>query len=342
MIRNYGCRIQKNIKINGIDAVVMENQKIRMTILVGKGCDIYELLYKPKDIDFMWRSPNELINPREYAQFTGDSLHNYIDLYVGGWQEILPSGGPACNYKGAELGMHGEIVNVPWQYEIINNEEEIITMKFWVRTRRTPFNLEKIITLRNHEANIYFEETLYNEGYESMSLMWGHHPTLGAPFLDENCIIKTSAKSVRTDGPEKDFDSQRLEPDRQYDWPLVKGTTGKNIDLSKIPSKSDSSADLLYLSDFEEQAYYEVLNQRMNVSFGIEWNKQVFPYCWMWLVCNGAMGYPWYGRTYNMALEPWTSYPSKGLSKVIENGTCLELDARSNMNTSFTCFIKEY
>ena len=57
--RNYGCR-QTEIILKGYRALVMENEKLRATILLDKGSDLYELLYKPADIDFMWRSPLEL------------------------------------------------------------------------------------------------------------------------------------------------------------------------------------------------------------------------------------------------------------------------------------------
>ena len=47
---------------------------------------------------------------------------------------------------------------------------------------------------------------------------------------------------------------------------------------------------------------------------------------WLWQVCRGSEGYPWYGRTYNMALEPWTSFPSSGIAEAIKSGTALHLD----------------
>ena len=38
-------------------------------------------------------------------------------------------------------------------------------------------------------------------------------------------------------------------------------------------------------------------------------------------------GLPWYGRTYNMGIEPWTSYPCAGLVKAVERGTAMHLEA---------------
>lgn len=341
MSRNYGCRITKDMVINGLKAVVMENEKLRLTILVDKGTDIYELLYKPKDVDFMWRSPNALTDPAVFGQYTQDSLCNYLDLYCGGWQEILPNGGPSCYYKGAQLGMHGEVVNVPWSYEVLEDSPEYISVKFTVRTRRTPFVLEKTISLESDESVLYFDEVLENEGEESMDLMWGQHPTLGEPFLDESCVIETSARSFIIDGPEKDFESQRLDAGQKFNWPFGQASDGSKVDLSLVPAKESKTADMVYLTDFEGDAYYEVINKRRKLSFGMRWDKELFPYVWMWQVCKGAEGYPWYGRTYNMALEPWTSYPGKGLLEAINNGSSFELAAKTKVGTSFECYIAE-
>lgn len=341
MSRNYGCRITENISINGVNALVMENQKLRVTILIDKGADIYELLYKPKDIDFMWRSPNELISASKYGQYSQDSVCNYIDLYSGGWQEIIPNGGPSCTYKGAELGMHGEVVNVPWSYNVVEDNLKEISICFYVTTRRSPYTLEKRITIKEYESIIYFEETLSNNGDEDMELMWGQHPTIGKPFLDEHCHIITSARQGIIDGPAKDFKSQRLEPGQTFVWP--KGISGNNeeIDFSKVPGEESKTADMIYLTDFSGEAFYEVVNTKRQLAFGMKWDKSVFPYIWLWQVCNGADGYPWYGQTYNMAIEPWTSYPSKGLNEAINNGSSFTIRKRSKVKTGFSCYIKE-
>ena len=64
--RNYGCRITDQIIMDGNKAVVMENQKLRLTFLADRGMDCVEMLYKPEDIDFMWRSPAGLHKRSEY------------------------------------------------------------------------------------------------------------------------------------------------------------------------------------------------------------------------------------------------------------------------------------
>lgn len=339
--RNYGCRITEDIRLGDLQTVVMENEKLRLTIILDKGADIVELLYKPKDIDFMWHSPVELHNPAKYIPTTGSSLCNFLDHNEGGWQEILPNGGPECTYKGAILGMHGEISNIPWSYEIQNDCPEEISIKFLVQTVRSPFRLDKTITLRTGEPVIYFNEKLSNLAQEEMHLMWGHHPTIGEPFLNEHCEIRTSAMKVFTYGDSFDFETQRLAINSEFDWPLAIDRNGHEVDLSLIPSKEAKTADMLFLKTFEKEAFYEVYNKDLKVGFGMRWDKRIFPYVWMWQVCGGSYGYPWYGRTYNMALEPWTSYPGAGLEEAIKNETAMLIGTNDKVYSKMEVYITD-
>ena len=333
--RNFGCRITTDMTLKGNRAVVMENQVLRVTLLADRGMDIIELLYKPEDIDLMWRSPVSLHRKADYISSTGNSLGNYLDHNSGGWQEILPNGGSECFYKGACLGMHGEISNVPWEYEVVKDEAAEIILRCSITTLRSPFRLVKELLLKENDGTLYISEELINLAEEPMELMWGNHPTVGQPFLDEHCRIYTNASQGFTLSPQ-DFTTQRLKPGARFDWPGAAGKTGM-IDLSQIPAPGSGSADMLYLSGYPERAEYEVHNEKRKLSYGMRWDGRIFPYLWMWLVCNGADGYPWYGRTYNLALEPWSSYSSSGLMGAIENKSALKLEPHESKKTKL-CF----
>ena len=68
---------------------------------------------------------------------------------------------------------------------------------------------------------------------------------------------------------------------------------------------------------------YKGTNQNLGVGIGMAWDKDLFKYLWMWQVYGGHDDYPWYGRTYNCALEPFTSYPPAGVKNAIDKGTAL-------------------
>ncbi len=90
--RNYGCRYMEFLW-NGYKSIIIENELIRIQILVDKGTDIVEFLYKVFDIDLMWRSPIPLYKPYSFVPTAQGKLGNFIDYYPGGWQEIFPNGG---------------------------------------------------------------------------------------------------------------------------------------------------------------------------------------------------------------------------------------------------------
>src|SRR5664280_887828 len=73
----------------------------------------------------------------------------FNDGFEGGWQECLPNGGISVMYKGAQLPFHGELLALPWEVTIVEDRPEIVSVRFSVRTLRTPFLLEKVLTLRS-------------------------------------------------------------------------------------------------------------------------------------------------------------------------------------------------
>ena len=61
--RNWGARLH-HVQQHGLEMIVLENEKLRVTIAVGRGADLVEFLYKPKDMDFVWLSANGVAIPR--------------------------------------------------------------------------------------------------------------------------------------------------------------------------------------------------------------------------------------------------------------------------------------
>ncbi len=149
--RNYGCRITETI-YRGLRMLTLENEIIRVSFLADKGSDIFEFLHKPSDTDFMWRSPLGVRNPATFVPTIPRPEGAFLDYYEGGWQECLPTGGNSADYAGTMFGPHGEVCLIPWDYAIVEDEPERVQVRFWVRTYRTPFFLEKIVTLERHSG----------------------------------------------------------------------------------------------------------------------------------------------------------------------------------------------
>ena len=54
--RSHGCRLIEYTHRN-MTFLAMENEFLRVAILVDKGADIVEFLYKPTDTGFLWKEP---------------------------------------------------------------------------------------------------------------------------------------------------------------------------------------------------------------------------------------------------------------------------------------------
>ncbi|MCM8815244.1 MAG: aldose 1-epimerase [Candidatus Omnitrophica bacterium] len=297
----------------------MENEKLRIAILVDKGTDIVEFLYKPIDVDFMWRSPFPL-----YGQGFPETIHGklgkFIDYYPGGWQECFPNAGRPCEYKGADLGLHGEVATLPWDYEIIESTSKSLEIKFWVRTVRTPFLLKKTLRMESGSPVLEIYEEIINAAGEDMDFLWGHHPAFGEPFIDENCKINIKGAKVEV----LPGDGLSLTDLKQTTgtWPMVEGINGKMVDISNVPAPDAKVSDVIFLSELIE-GKYEIINKKLSLGFRFEFPENIFKYIWFWRVARGSFGYPWYGRTYNIALEPFSGKAI--LSQAVKNGYQLTL-----------------
>jgi hypothetical protein len=292
--RNWGARILE-YEHKGMRVVFLENEKLRVGVLVDKGTDIIEFNHKPTDTDFVWLTPGGVRNPTSYLSTAPDPLATFLDYYPGGWQEIFPNGGAPSSYLGARFGQHGEVSNLPWDYQIVEDGEQSVAVRFSVRTQKTPFLLQKTLRLRSGDSGIRFEETLTNESAVHMRVMWG-------PI---------------------DPDGRRVRGGESYSWPVAADESGVEVDLSVLPARGTPS-EIVYIRDLSE-GWYEIDNPKKDLGFRVEWDVRQMPYLWFWQEFGASRFYPWYGRNYNVGLEPFSSFPTNGIEEAVENDSALSV-----------------
>lgn len=318
--RNFGCRI-KEFLYEGYRCVALENEKLRVVVVADKGTDIIEFLYKPQDVDFLWHSREGL-----RARYLPSSIRRggtFMDNYEGGWQELFPNCGSLSTHQGAEIGQHGEVAFLPWRYTIITDEPDEIAVRFEVRTVRTPFYLIKTLTLRRNESLLHIHEQVKNEGGQAVDFIWGHHPTLGYPFLDEHCRVDLPACRIRTMA-EYTSATSRLKADQYSEWAMAEGQDGQQIDISRIPPPSVEASDMVFLEGITD-GWFAVTNTTKRLGFAMRYPVEIFKVLWYWQVYRGGRDYPWWSATYNMALEPCVALPV--LEQAARNGKALKLEA---------------
>lgn len=332
--RHFGCRITDDLVYKGLRTVFIENSAIKVGILLDKGADLFQFIDKKTDTDFLWRSPSGIIDPGKYRETIANSSGSFLDFYHGGWQEVFPGGGPV-NYRGADIGLHGEVTHLGWDMDILIDRVDEIAILLSVTCLRTPFKLERTLRLKGDEAVLFIEEKLTNLSSEAQDCMWGHHPAFGAPFIHEGVRIQVPAETSQAHDP-KFATSSILAPGESFQWPNA-NVAGRKMDLSTVPSQSDGFCELIYLKDLKA-GWYAVVDEQKEVGFGLSWPLDVFPNIWFWLVYGKAPGYPWWNRVTCIALEPWTSIPNN-LNEAIKQGNQLVVKGGESISASMTAVV---
>ncbi|MEA2528556.1 MAG: hypothetical protein QOG89_200 [Thermomicrobiales bacterium] len=326
--RNWGPRVRE-VDYLGMRLVILENERLSIGVLAGKGSDVVEFNDKRRDLDFVWLTAGGVRNPTDYLSTSPDPLATFLDTYPGGWQEIFPNGGLPSSFLGAQFGQHGEVCNLPWHVRLDEDSEHAVAVTFSVRTQKSPYLIEKQLRLVSGDPTLHVTETVTNESDVPLRAMWGHHLTFGRPFLDETCriLLPEGVEIIPHPVPIHPL-GRRINPDQRPVWPHAEGIDGESIDLSLLPPRG-TLGELVYLTGFPEgRGRYDVEHPGKGVRFRVEWDAATMPYLWYWQEYGASEGYPWYGRHYNIGLEPFSSYPTNGLAEAVENGSALTFGPR--------------
>ncbi|MCL4875316.1 MAG: aldose 1-epimerase [Anaerolineae bacterium] len=305
------CQISEQILGRSLRGLRLENDLLATTVLLDKGADIYELIYKPKGMDVLWKSPWGIKETARGFDSAFDSVTAWLEAYAGGWQVLFPSGGGPCVYKGAALNFHGEASMVAWNYEVVEQSDRAAEVRLMTRLFRSPFRLERRMRVEAGKPVLIIREKITSEAGEEMDYMWSHHPAFGAPFLSDQCRVDIgSSRILADDGYAGTHNPMTVNVD--YDWPMANGA-----DLSAVPGQETPRDILGYFHDFES-GWYGITNTEHGFGVGLVWDKDIFPYAWYWQEMHASAGFPWYKGVYVMAIEPASSIPGQGLVAVMD------------------------
>jgi hypothetical protein len=325
--RAHGCRIDVFTR-DGQTVVVLENGDVRVAVTPTKGADLTELRLKELDLDLLWHGPHRLYELGSYVPPRPSARGAFLDYFTGGWQEVLPNGGGPCTYKGADLGQHGEVALLPWDAEVVRDDEEGVAVAMCVRTHRTPFLLERTLSLGASGTTLRIEEKLTNEGREELAYMWGHHPGFGPPFVAPGATVDLPGGTVVSHGGVRR--GGRLGPARTT-WPFGRSRDGEQVRLDVFPDLAAESDEDFHVEGLAA-GWAALRNPALGAGVALRWELEVFPYLWIWLVANGSWEYPYYGRLVHVALEPFSS-PIGNLLENDERGTAPHLSPGESVST---------
>ena len=322
------CRVTTG-DVVGWSSVVLENDDLRVTVLPDKGAEIHQIADVRSGTGILFQGPWGL-RPPGAASLPGSGEDAFMWNYAGGWQELFPSVNEACVYGGQRIPFHGEVASLPWEHEVLEAGADEARVRFWTRSRLTPFLLERTLSLRAGEATLVVEEIVVNESAEAVHFVWGHHCVVGPPFLESGCRLEIPARTIITSPELWEPETARLEPGRRVPWPLAPLRAGGAVDLREIPGTEAGSHDDLYVTELEE-GWLEVSNPRLDLAFRLEWDHELFGWIVLWQPFGGAVAPPLAG-SYALGIEPWTSMLC--LERAVAEGVATEVAAGASVATS--------
>lgn len=321
------CRVTTS-EVGGWRAVVLENEQLRVVVLPDKGAEIHQLTDLRSGTDLLFRAPWGLPPPGA-APLEGSGEDEFMWGYAGGWQELLPNVNEACVYRGRRIPFHGDVASQPWEHEVLAAGGDAVAARFSTQCRQTPFRVERTLRLRAGEAELAIEETVANDSSAAAHLVWGQHCVVGPPFLEAGCRLELPARTVVTAPELWEPETARIEPGRRVPWPRAPLRAGGSVDLRAVPGPEAASHDDVYVTDLDG-GWLTVRNPRLDLTFRLEWDRDVFGWVVLWQPYGGAVAPPLTG-TYALGIEPWTS--RLDLERSVAAGVATELAGGASLST---------
>jgi hypothetical protein len=326
--RNSGPRILEYTH-RGLSHIRIENEALYIVVLADKGADIVSFEYKPGDTQILLAMPGGIRESATFIPTSDCGVGAFFDYYPGGWQDALPGGNPKT-IEGAQTGLHGEACCLPWSFDVIEDSEKTVSVKFSCELIRFPFYISKTLTLKNGEAKLYVDEQVKNLCGETKDLMWAQHIAFGQPFITPDCMIELGAKAFKTTSY---FNSPTAYFPAEYsgEWPKSVSPDGKQVDLSKVAPVGEPHSDMYYIKDLQ-QGEYTVHNPSLGLGVKLSWDVDVYPYITYINVTDGLKGYPFYGRVYYIGLELWNTF-SDVYDEAKANGSMSSIEPYETIET---------
>jgi hypothetical protein len=264
--------------------VSLQSDALAAVFAPGLGGRVLQLRDLKAGRDWLWRNDSV---PLE-APPPGAS---YDDVWQGGFEELFPNDASGT-IGGLTLPDHGELWAAPW--EVMDQDATSVVMETIGTT--TGSVVRKAITLAGSRMTITY--TL--SARRSFPYLFKLHPAMA---IDEDCTLDLPGGRIEQVSP--GFGSILGDEDG-VPWPGV-----ARLDVCR--PAATKTREFVYVKDLAE-GWCGVTDARRGCSLRIDFDRQRFPYCWLFITYGG-----W--RDHNVVvLEPCTTHP-KDLAAAVAAGT---------------------
>jgi hypothetical protein len=313
-------------QIHGRDAVVVSNEKIRVSFFPGGGY-IGEVRFKSDDAKLNvnpMRVPHyETIEPQDYV----DEVHNVLygssgdrkvmAGYMGHFLCFPYTGGLSKAEKDQGLFTHGEAAVTEWELKDKQADENAATLTLGVYLPLTQYRIGRLLTVVEGESVVYVDERVENLVSFDRPFQWVQHTTFGEPFVEagKNFVDAPVVAPVWNQNP----NLYRSFPVKT--WPEATDLHGENHNLRVMETtEGEGSYWAWLLDDSETYTWFTMYHSEYQVLIGYlmpaEWN----PWIGDWQENKFKTHVPWNGEVVARGLLIGTSPFTGGIRSSMEIG----------------------
>ncbi|MDG6939403.1 MAG: DUF5107 domain-containing protein [Nitrososphaerota archaeon] len=301
-----GVKATDEWSFRGLKAVVLENERLRVSLLPELGGKIYDIVHLPTRTNILWHNPR--VRPRKVPFGC-----KFDDVWSGGWDEVFPNDAESL-YMGDRFPDMGEIWSLPWDYEL-EEDGKSATVTAKVTPPISPVEIIRRLTLKEDDPKITCAYEIRNLGDDELKFLWKIHPAFA---INERCSIEIAAEYGIVDERFAGPFAKGV-----YRWPRAELRGGGKKDVSLV-SPGDHNTTLHYATGLRD-GVVRFRDEKNGIVSEITFPKEVMDNVWLFLAYGGWRG------VYNAVIEPSTSYPYD-LATAVREGHCSRLEGGAKLN----------
>lgn len=347
-----------NDKVHGRQAYVLENGRIRISLLRGGG-HIAEARFRStdprKNVNPMRVPHYRTIEPYEYDdaehnRLFGDDPHRWLHAgYMGHFICFPEFGPPSSEWEvKAGLGNHGEAPIVEWKpIGEARRDGDTLVFRYGADLPKTQYRMERSVSIAPDESVVYIEEWAENLAGFDRPVNWVQHATFGPPFTEPGkSFLDMSGTKAQVAGGAPATSS--LQPNAQFQWPGGETPDGQRVSMRVFQPKPKTGTYVaVQMDQARPYSYFTMYNSGMSVLIGYVFRTSESPWVGDFQENLRNQSKPWDGKTVTRGIEFGTTPFAEGLKRSVNRASLFGvptfrwIGAREKAKTSFLLFLAE-
>ncbi len=303
-------------KFHGRNALVLENELLRVSLLRGGG--------HVAEVRFVTGGPARTTNPMRVPHYQTIEPYEFEEakhapIYQGGIAGRVLGGYMGQLLCLPEFGELKEASIVEWKVTDVKIGADAVTLRYEAELPRSMFRVGRIVTLPAKSSVVFVEEWAENLVGSGRPMHWVEHVTLGPPFTEPGKTFLDMAPA-RWAGGRRGVGLTET-PVR---WPQGVASDGSPLDLRPFqPNPHASRYDAYLLDHGRPYSYFTMYHSELPVLIGYVFPAAENPWLVDWQENLSVQGKPWDGKVIARGIEFGTTPFDEGIRRSVERGRYL-------------------